>query len=104
VVGSQPAAPVNNPPVKKVEDTVVIGLISPELGPYGKEGMEQRRAAEMASEEMNAQAENLKGFVGQLASLVGDRGRFDYVKDEEKIVKENTQFVEMKMAPALDHQ
>jgi len=56
-----------------------------------------------ASEEMSAQAENLKGFVGQLASLVGDRGRFDYVKDEEKIVKEDTPFVEMKMAPALDH-
>jgi len=56
-----------------------------------------------ASEEMNAQAETLKGFVGQLASLVGGKRRVDYVKEEEKIVKKDTQFLKIKRGLTLDY-
>jgi ABC-type branched-subunit amino acid transport system substrate-binding protein len=79
-VGNQPAAPVNNPPVQAVEETVVIGLISPELGPYGKEGMEQRRAAELAVEEINAAG----GIMGKKINLV-----FRDSKSNPRIAKEN---------------
>ncbi|OGP50462.1 MAG: hypothetical protein A2Y79_06085 [Deltaproteobacteria bacterium RBG_13_43_22] len=56
-----------------------------------------------ASEEMNAQAETLKGFVGQLASLVGGKRRVDYIKEEEKIVKKDTQFLKIKRGLTLDY-
>lgn len=79
-VGNQPAAPVNNTPVQPVEETVVIGLISPELGPYGKEGMEQRRAAEMAVEEINAAG----GIMGKKINLV-----YRDSKSNPRIAKEN---------------
>jgi len=80
VVGSQPASPINNTPVQKVEETVVIGLSSPELGPYGKVGMEQRRAAEMAVEEINAAG----GIMGKKVKLV-----FRDSKSNPRIAKEN---------------
>ena len=36
------------------EGVVKIGLNYPETGPYSKQGLDQRRAAEMAMEEINS--------------------------------------------------
>ena len=36
------------------EQTVKIGLSYPETGPYAKQGLDQRRAAEIAAEEINS--------------------------------------------------
>jgi branched-chain amino acid transport system substrate-binding protein len=79
-VGNQPATSVNNTPVPAVEEKVVIGLVSPEKGPYGKEGMEQRRGAEMALEEINATG----GIMGKKINLV-----FRDSKSNPRIAKEN---------------
>jgi len=79
-VGSQPAVPVNDTAIPKIEEPVVIGLISPELGPYGKQGMDQRRAAEMAVEEINAAG----GIMGKKVNLV-----FRDSKSNPRIAKEN---------------
>ncbi len=54
-----------------------------------------------ASEEMNAQAETLKGFVRQLASLVGDR-RNNNGLDNGPIGIDDLQFIEMKGEPVSD--
>ncbi len=59
---------------------VVIGLISPELGPYGKEGLDQRRAAEMAVEEINAEG----GILGKKIKLIQRD-----TKSNPRIAKEN---------------
>jgi ABC-type branched-subunit amino acid transport system substrate-binding protein len=39
---------------KEADAPVVVGINSPELGPYSKQGMEQIRGAELALEEINA--------------------------------------------------
>lgn len=48
------------------KDGVIIGLIAPQLGPYGKEGLDQRRGAEMALEEINGAG----GILGKKIKLV----------------------------------
>ncbi len=88
---SPPAQAVNNPlpppaatnegqQVLEGKDMVVIGLISPELGPYGKEGLDQRRAAEMAVEEINAES----GILGKKINLIHRDS-----KSNPRIAKEN---------------
>ncbi len=54
-----------------------------------------------ASEEMNAQAETLKGFVRQLTSLVGDRTNNKGL-DNGPIGRDDLQFIEMKGEPVSD--
>jgi branched-chain amino acid transport system substrate-binding protein len=71
-MGPQPALPA--------EDTVSIGLLAPELGPYGKEGSDQRRAAEMAVEEINGAG----GILGKKINLI-ERD----TKSNPRIAKEN---------------
>ncbi len=71
-LGPQPALPA--------DDTVSIGLLAPELGPYGKEGIDQRRAAEMAVEEINGAG----GILGKKINLI-ERD----TKSNPRIAKEN---------------
>jgi len=47
------ASPDTKPSAEASANTVVIGMISPETGSYSKEGLAQRRAANMALEEIN---------------------------------------------------
>ena len=54
-----------------------------------------------ASEEMSAQAETLKGFVGQLASLVGNRG-YQMKLLSGPIGKEDMRFIEMKETAVVE--
>lgn len=54
-----------------------------------------------ASEEMSAQAETLKGFVRQLASLVGEKGNNNGLLNRS-IGKDDLQFIEMKGEPVSD--
>jgi branched-chain amino acid transport system substrate-binding protein len=87
ITNQQPAT-VANPPatapegssVQGEKNEVVIGLNAPELGPYGKEGMDQRRAAEMAVEEINAEG----GILGKKIKLVQRD-----TKSNPRIAKEN---------------
>jgi len=44
-------------------DTVVIGLNYPETGPYAKQGLDQRRAADLAVVGINAAACDQKGVL-----------------------------------------
>jgi ABC-type branched-subunit amino acid transport system substrate-binding protein len=62
------------------QDTVVIGLNYPETGPYAKQGLDQRRAAEMALEEINATG----GILGKKIKLV-----YRDTKSVAKVAKEN---------------
>ena len=55
-----------------------------------------------ASEEMSAQAETLKGFVGQLASLVGDKGK-NNLSEKENTADNASYFLEMKEDRLLEH-
>lgn len=48
------------------EDVVKIGFNYPETGPYAKEGLNQRRAADLATEEINAAG----GILGKKVQLV----------------------------------
>lgn len=93
---NQTAQPVTNPqtpaaatspaiasapsPAQEEKNEVVIGLNAPELGPYGKEGQVQRRAAQMAAEEINAQG----GILGKKIKLVQRD-----TKSNPRIAKEN---------------
>jgi branched-chain amino acid transport system substrate-binding protein len=87
-VTTQPPSPAANQPVTttqgqqavEAKDMVVIGLNAPELGPYGKEGLDQRRAAEMAVEEINAEG----GILGKKIKLVQRD-----TKSNPRIAKEN---------------
>ena len=62
------------------DDLVVIGLNYPETGPYAKQGLDQRRAAEMALEEINASG----GILGKKAKLA-----YRDTKSIAKVAKEN---------------
>ncbi len=75
-----PAATKEGQQVLEGKDMVVIGLISPELGPYGKEGLDQRRAAEMAVEEINDEG----GILGKKIKLIQRD-----TKSNPRIAKEN---------------
>lgn len=95
---NQPAQPITHPqaqaaatppatvaadfPAQEAKNNyeVVIGLTAPELGPYGKEGLEQRRAAEMAVEEINAEG----GILGKKIKLIQRDS-----KSNPRIAKEN---------------
>lgn len=59
---------------------VKIGLNYPETGPYAKQGLDQRRAAELAMEEINAAG----GILGKKIQLV-----YRDTKSNAKIAKEN---------------
>ena len=61
-------------------DEVVIGLNYPETGPYAKQGLDQRRAAELATEEINAAG----GISGKKIKLV-----YRDTKSNAKVAKEN---------------
>ena len=99
LLGMLPAGAAENPPTQTVtnplpppavtnegqqvlegKDMVVIGLISPELGPYSREGKEQRQAAEIAVEEINAAG----GIMGKKVKLV-----IRDSKSNPRIAKEN---------------
>jgi branched-chain amino acid transport system substrate-binding protein len=62
------------------EDVVKIGLNYPETGPYAKQGLDQKRAAELAVEEINAAG----GILGKKVQLV-----YKDSKANAKIAKEN---------------
>jgi branched-chain amino acid transport system substrate-binding protein len=61
-----PAVSTETPPGQGAKNEVVIGLNSPELGPYGKVGQDQRRAVEIAAEEINARG----GILGKKIKIV----------------------------------
>ena len=52
--------------VPAANDTVKIGLSYPETGPYAKQGLDQRRGAELAAEAINASG----GIMGKKVQLV----------------------------------
>jgi len=52
--------------VLAAQDLVKIGLSYPETGPYAKQGLDQRRAADLAVEEINAAG----GILGKKVQLV----------------------------------
>lgn len=62
------------------DDSVVIGLNYPETGPYAKQGLDQRRAADLAVEEINTGG----GILGKKVKLV-----YKDTKSNAKIAKEN---------------
>ncbi len=62
------------------EDVVKIGLNYPETGPYAKQGLDQKRASEIAVEEINAAG----GILGKKVQLV-----YRDTKSNAKIAKEN---------------
>ncbi len=62
------------------DEVVKIGLNYPETGPYAKQGLDQRRAAELAMEEINATG----GILGKKIQLV-----YRDTKSNAKIAKEN---------------
>ncbi len=61
-------------------DVIKIGLNYPETGPYSKQGLDQRRAADMAAEEINAAG----GILGKKIQLV-----YRDTKSDPKIAREN---------------
>lgn len=61
-------------------DIVKIGLNYPETGPYAKQGLDQRRAADLAAEEINAAG----GIMGKKIQLV-----YRDTKSNPKIAREN---------------
>ncbi|MBI5419163.1 MAG: ABC transporter substrate-binding protein, partial [Deltaproteobacteria bacterium] len=54
------------PPAFSADEVVKIGLSYPETGPYSKQGLDQRRGAELAMEEINAAG----GILGKKVQLV----------------------------------
>lgn len=67
-------------PAISADEVVKIGLNYPETGPYAKQGLDQRRAAELAMEEINAAG----GILGKKIQLV-----YRDTKSNAKIAKEN---------------
>ncbi|MBA4392833.1 MAG: branched-chain amino acid ABC transporter substrate-binding protein [Desulfobacca sp.] len=67
-------------PALSADDSVVIGLNYPETGPYAKQGLDQKRATDMAAEEINAAG----GIMGKKIQLV-----YKDTKSNAKIAKEN---------------
>ena len=67
-------------PAMAAEETVVIGLNYPETGPYSKQGLDQKRAADLAVEEINTAG----GILGKKIRLV-----YRDTKSNPKIAKEN---------------
>lgn len=67
-------------PAISADEVVKIGLNYPETGPYAKQGLDQRRAAELAMEEINATG----GILGKKIQLV-----YRDTKSNAKIAKEN---------------
>lgn len=63
VLGGTALLPANLPAAQAV---VKIGLSYPETGPYAKQGLDQRRAADMAAKEINAAG----GILGKKVQLV----------------------------------
>lgn len=61
-------------------DVVKIGLNYPETGPYAKQGLDQKRAAELAAEEINAAG----GIMGKKIQLV-----YRDTKSNARIAREN---------------
>ncbi len=61
-------------------DVIKIGLNYPETGPYTKQGLDQRRAADLAAEEINA----VGGIMGKKIQLV-----YRDTKSNPKIAREN---------------
>ena len=62
------------------QDVVKIGLNYPETGPYAKQGLDQRRAADIAAEEINAAG----GILGKKVQLV-----YRDTKSNAKVAKAN---------------
>jgi ABC-type branched-subunit amino acid transport system substrate-binding protein len=62
------------------QDVVKIGLNYPETGPYAKQGLDQRRAADIAAEEINAAG----GILGKKIQLV-----YRDTKSNAKVAKAN---------------
>lgn len=62
------------------QDVVKIGLNYPETGPYAKQGLDQRRAADIAADEINAAG----GILGKKVQLV-----YRDTKSNAKIAKAN---------------
>lgn len=61
-------------------DVIKIGLNYPETGPYAKQGLDQKRAADLAAEEINAAG----GIMGKKIQLV-----YRDTKSNAKIAREN---------------
>ncbi|MEW6187258.1 MAG: ABC transporter substrate-binding protein [Thermodesulfobacteriota bacterium] len=74
-----PPHPTNPSPSQSASE-VIIGLNSPELGPYSKQGMEQMRGAEMAVEEINESG----GILGKQIKMLHRNS-----KSNPRIAKEN---------------
>ena len=66
--------------VNAAQDVVKIGLSYPETGPYAKQGLDQRRAADLAVEEINAAG----GILGKKVQLV-----YRDTKSNAKVAKGN---------------
>jgi branched-chain amino acid transport system substrate-binding protein len=66
--------------VHAAQDVVKIGLSYPETGPYAKQGLDQRRAADLAVEEVNAAG----GILGKKVQLV-----YRDTKSNAKVAKAN---------------
>lgn len=66
--------------VPAAQGVVKIGLSYPETGPYAKQGLDQRRAADMAAEEINAAG----GILGKKVQLV-----YRDTKSNPKVAKGN---------------
>lgn len=62
------------------DDVVKIGLDYPETGPYAKQGLDEKRAADLAAEEINAAG----GIMGKKIQLV-----YRDSKSNPKVAKEN---------------
>jgi branched-chain amino acid transport system substrate-binding protein len=70
----------NIPTLAAAQEVVKIGLNYPETGPYAKQGLDQRRAAEMAVEEINGAG----GILGKKVQLI-----YRDTKSNAKIAKGN---------------
>ena len=66
--------------VTATQETVKIGLSYPETGPYAKQGLDQRRAADLAVDEINAAG----GILGKKVQLV-----YRDTKSNAKVAKGN---------------
>lgn len=68
------------PLISHSQETIKIGLNYPETGPYAKQGLDQRRAADLAAEEINATG----GILGKKVQLV-----YRDTKSNAKLAKAN---------------
>jgi ABC-type branched-subunit amino acid transport system substrate-binding protein len=79
--------------VRAAQDVVKIGLSYPETGPYAKQGLDQRRAADLAAEEINADG----GILGKKVQLV-----YRDTKSNAKIAKANaTELFDVEGVPMI---